>query len=31
MFSIGLMCVVFLVAVRHRDCLSVIWGEVDEK
>lgn len=28
MFSIGFMCVVFLVAVRHRDCLSVILGQL---
>lgn len=28
MFSIGFMCVVFLVAVRQRDCLSVIWGQL---
>lgn len=28
MFSIAFMCVVFLVAVGHRDCLTVIWGQL---
>ena len=28
MFSIGFMCVVFLVAGGHRDCLSVILGQL---
>lgn len=28
MFSIGFMCVVFLVAVGHRGCLSVILGQL---
>lgn len=28
MFSIGFMCVVFLVAVGHKDSLSVILGQL---
>lgn len=28
MFSIGFMCVVFLVAEGHRDCFSVILGQL---